>query len=276
MTGYAHPEVLVDTNWLESHLLDPQLRLLEVDTTPNACSGQHLPGAIFWSILKDLSHPDMRMKLESSSVADLLSHSGITPQTTVVAYGSNIGVSAVIFWFLKLFGHDNVFVLNGGHQKWVAEGRPTTDSLDKASPTSYPVGTPNPALRTTYTVVRASLGEPQQVLLDVRTQQEYDGEHFLFKPPEGSERAGHIPGAIHLDYVQMLNKNGTFKSAETLRLLFDQHGITPDKTIIPYCAIGGRSAFAWFVLTYLLGYPNVQNYDGSWNEWSRLPDAPIA
>jgi len=275
MTGYTQPEALVETDWLESHLFDPHLRLLEVDIDPNACSGQHLPGAIFWSILKDLSHPDMRIKLEPSIVANLLSQSGITPQTMVVAYGSNIGVSAVIFWFLKLFGHDNVRVLNGGHQKWIAEGRPTTDSLGKASPTSYPVGLPNPALRITYPAVQASLGQSQQVLLDVRTQQEYNGEHFLVKPPEGSERAGHIPGAIHLDYVQMLNEDGTFKSAEALRVLLTQHGITPDKTVIPYCAIGGRSAFVWFVLTYLLGYPNVQNYDGSWNEWSRLPDAPI-
>ncbi len=275
MSQYAHPEVLVDTQWLMDHLIDPMVRVVEVDMSPEPYQDAHIPGAIFWNIFTDLLMPDLSMNLEPTAIEKLLSRSGISQETTVIAYGSYPGTGAWIFWLLKLFGHDNVYVLNGGHQKWMAEGRPLTSELSSFAPTQYQVKSPDASCRILQTEVQASLEQSDFVLLDVRTPQEYRGEVFMMKPPEGSERGGHIPGAVHLEYTLTLNEDGTFKLAEELHTLYSSRGITADKEIVPYCAIGGRSAYTWFVLKYLLGYPNVQNYDGSWNEWSRLPHTLI-
>ena len=168
-----------------------------------------------------------------------------------------------------------MYVLNGGYQKWLAEDRPLSSDLSSFLPTRYRVKSPNAGLRVLQPEVQAAVGQPDCVLLDVRTVQEYRGEMFMMKPPEGKERGGHIPGAVHLEHILTLNEDGTFKSAEELQTLYNRCGVTAEKTVFPYCAIGGRSAYTWFVLTYLLGYPNVRNYDGSWNEWSRLPHVPI-
>ena len=275
MSQYAHPEVLVDTQWLMDHLNDPMMRLLEVDMSPEPYKDAHIPGAIFWSIFSDLLMPDLRMNLDPTAMEKLLSRSGISPDTTVIAYGSYPGTGAWIFWLLQLFGHQKVRVLNGGHQKWVAEGRPVTSDLSNFPPTSYQTTAPNPDLRVLQSEVQTSLAKTDCVLLDVRTAEEYCGEVFMMKPPEGSERGGHIPGAVHLEHTHTLNEDGTFKSADELQALYSSRGVTADKEVLPYCAIGGRSAYTWFVLKYLLGYPRVRNYDGSWNEWSRLPDSPI-
>ncbi|MGH2415544.1 MAG: sulfurtransferase, partial [Microcystaceae cyanobacterium] len=156
-----------------------------------------------------------------------------------------------------------------------AEGRPLTSELSSFAPTKYQAKSPDASFRILQAEVQASLGRSDCVLLDVRTPQEYRGEVFMMKPPEGSERGGHIPGAVHLEHTLTLNEDGTFKSVEELQALYSSRGITDDKEVFPYCAIGGRSAYTWFVLKYLLGYPNVRNYDGSWNEWSRLPHALI-
>ena len=275
MSRYAHPEVLVDTQWLMDHLNDPMLRVVEVDMSPEPYQDAHIPGAIFWNIFTDLLMPDLSMNLEPTAIEKLLSRSGISQETTVIAYGSYPGTGAWIFWLLKLFGHDNVYVLNGGHQKWMAEGRPLTSALSSFVPTQYQAKFPDASFRILQAEVEASLGRSDYVVLDVRTPQEYRGEVFMMKPPEGLERGGHIPGAVHLEHTLTLNEDGTFKSAEELHTVYSRRGITADKEIFPYCAIGGRSAYTWFVLKYLLGYPNVRNYDGSWNEWSRLPHALI-
>jgi thiosulfate/3-mercaptopyruvate sulfurtransferase len=275
MSRYAYPEVLVDTQWLMDHLNDPMVRVVEVDMSPEPYQNAHIPGAIFWNIFTDLLMPDLTMNLELTAIEKLLSRSGISQETTVIAYGSYPGTGAWIFWLLKLFGHDNIYVLNGGHQKWMAEGRPLTSELSRFAPTQYRAKSPDASFRILHTEVEASLGRSDCVLLDVRTPQEYRGEVFMMKPPEGSERGGHIPGAVHLEHTLTLNEDGTFKSAEELHSLYGSQGITADKEIVPYCAIGGRSAYTWFVLKYLLGYSNVRNYDGSWNEWSRLPHARI-
>ena len=275
MSRYAHPEVLVDTQWLMDHLNDPMLRVVEVDMSPEPYQDAHIPGAIFWNIFTDLLTPDLSMNLEPTAIEKLLSRSGISQETTVIAYGSYPGTGAWIFWLLKLFGHDNVYVLNGGHQKWMAEGRPLTSALSSFVPTQYQAKFPDASFRILQAEVEASLGRSDYVVLDVRTPQEYRGEVFMMKPPEGLERGGHIPGAVHLEHTLTLNEDGTFKSAEELHTVYSRRGITADKEIFPYCAIGGRSAYTWFVLKYLLGYPNVRNYDGSWNEWSRLPHALI-
>lgn len=269
MLQYAHPEVLVDTQWLMNHLNDPTVRIIEVDMSPEPYKDAHIPGAVFWNILTDLLLPDLRMNLDPTAIEKLLSRSGISHETSVIAYGNYPGIGAWIFWILKMFGHDRVYVLNGGYHKWVAEGRPLTAEFSNFTPSLYHAQFPDANLRVLLAEVQASLDREDCVLLDVRTPQEYRGEIFMMKPPEGTERAGHIPGAIHIEHTLTLNEDGTFKSPEQLYSLYTSHGITPDKEVFPYCAIGGRSAYTWFILKYLLGYPKVRNYDGSWNEWSR-------
>ncbi|MBW4623229.1 MAG: sulfurtransferase [Cyanosarcina radialis HA8281-LM2] len=275
MSSYAHPEVLVDTQWLMDRLDDPNVRAIEVDMNPEIYQNAHIPGAVYWNILTDLLLPDLRMNLDPTNMGKLLSRSGITSETTAIAYGSYPGTGALIFWLLKTFGHDRVYVLNGGHQKWVAEGRPLAAELSDFAPTEYQVKPPDANLRVLQPEVLASLNRPDSVLLDVRTAEEYRGEIFMMNPPVGEERGGHIPGAVHLQHTLTLNEDGTFKSAAELQTLFASRGVTPDKEVFPYCAIGGRSAYMWFVLKYLLGYPKVRNYDGSWNEWGRLPEVAI-
>ncbi|MEM9450010.1 MAG: sulfurtransferase [Cyanobacteria bacterium P01_E01_bin.6] len=275
MTHDTYHDVLIDTQWLMDHLDDPTVRVVEVDMSREAYNNAHIPGAIFWDIFADLLTPSLAMNLEPTAIEHLMSRSGISQDTTVIAYGSYPGTGAWIFWFLKTMGHDNVVVLNGGQQKWIAEGRPRTSTVPSFAPTHYQASSPDESLRVLQADVQASLERTDCVLIDVRTLEEYRGEIFMMKPPEGAERGGHIPGAVHLAHTLTLNEDGTFKSAEELGTLYRSQGITPDKTIFPYCAIGARSACIWFVLKYLLGYPTVRNYDGSWNEWSRLPTAPI-
>lgn len=276
MLSYSSPDSLIDTQWLAEHLNDSSIRIVEVDMSPEACENAHIPGAVFWSIFSDLLKPDMSMNTDSKVLSALLAKSGISPETTVVPYGSNPATGASIFWLLKCFGHSNVCVLNGGHQKWVAEGRPLTSELSSFEPAQYVAQSSSDYdYRIPLEDVRSALHQSDVVMLDVRTSAEYSGEVFMEKPPEGNERAGHIPGAVHLENTLVLNEDGTFKSAVELHNLYTQRGITKDKKVIAYCAVGARSGFIWFVLKHLLGYPDVRNYDGSWNEWSRLPDAPI-
>lgn len=271
----TNSNVIVDTHWLNDRLHDPNVRIAEVEMAPDHYKEAHIPGAVFWNIMADLLLPDLRQNLNINHIERLLSRSGITNETTVVAYGSYPGTGAWIFWLLKLFGHADVRVLDGGHQKWMAEGRPVTTEFSTFAPVAYQAKPLDTNLRVLADEVRTAIERPEQIILDVRTLQEYQGEYFLMKPPEGTEQAGHIPGAIHLEHTLTLNEDGTFKSISELQKLLTSKGITSDKEIFPYCAIGGRSAYTWFVLKYVLGYPNVRNYDGSWNEWSRLPDALI-
>lgn len=275
MTPKTDLQVVVDTQWLGDRLDDPSVQIVEVEMTPALYKDAHIPGAVFWNIMADLLHPDLHQNLDTNHIEQLLSRSGITNETTVVAYGSYPGTGAWIFWLFKLFGHADVRVLDGGHQKWMAEGRPVTSRFSTFAPAEYRAKPLDMNLRVLADEVKTAIARPDQVLLDVRTLQEYQGEYFLMKTPEGTERAGHIPGAIHLEHTLTLNEDGTFKSMSELQELFTSRGITPNKEIFPYCAIGGRSAYMWFVLKHLLGYPNVRNYDGSWNEWSRLSDALI-
>ena len=273
MLNYSCPDSLIDTQSLSKHLNDPSVRVIEADMNPEVCKDAHIPGAVFWNIFSDLMKPDLSMNLDSKAISELLSRSGILPETTLVAYGSNPATGAVIFWLLKRFGHERVYVLNGGYQKWIAEDRPLTSELTSFEPTQYTASSSSDrGYRIMLSEVQDALNRPDIVMLDVRTPAEYSGDVFIEKPPEEDERAGHIPGAVHLEHTLALNKDGTFKSVEELHNLYAQRGITKDKEIIPYCAVGGRSAFIWFVLKYLLGYPNVRNYDGSWNEWSRVPE----
>lgn len=247
----------------------------QVDANPEPYQNAHIPGAVFWNVFTDLLMPDLRINLNPTAIKQLLSRSGISQETTVIAYGSDSGTGVWIFWLLKTFGHDRVSVLNGGYQKWVAEGRSLATELSNFVPTQDYAKSPDPSLRVLQPEVQASLSRTDCVLVDVRTLPEFRGEVFMLKPPEGTEPGGHIPSSVHLEHTLTLNEDGTFKSVEELQTLFTSRGVTADKEVFPYCAIGGRSAYIWFVLKYLLGYPKVRNYDGSWNEWGRLPNVPI-
>jgi thiosulfate/3-mercaptopyruvate sulfurtransferase len=266
---YSHEEVLVTPQWLAQNLANPDLRIVEVDMTPQACSSGHLPNAVFWSIFADLLLPDLSMNLSAEAISRLLSRSGVTPTTTIVAYGSNPATSAWIFWLMQVCGHDRVLVLDGGYTGWIAADLPVVATISEFPATAYPVASIDDRLRVLLPEVKSSLGREDRVLVDVRTIAEYNGELFMMEPPKENEYAGHISGAIHAEYSLAFNEDGTFKSAAELSAIYQQLGINPDREIFPYCAIGARSASIWFVLKYLLGYPQVRNYDGSWNEWSR-------
>ena len=277
MTRHANPDALVTTEWLAEHLDDPQVRLLDIGLGPSSYADGHIPGAISWDGFATLLGEGSAQNLDASAMATLLGQSGISNDSTIVVHADHNAVAPWVFWFLKTVGHDDVRVLDGGRAKWVAEGRPLTTDVPNIDPTSYAAASLEPSERAYIDQVRAAVGSNNQVLVDVRTPEEYRGEIFLQGLPssDGSERAGHIPGAVHLYYEEALNEDGTFKPADELAALYANHGITPDKQAITYCAIGIRSAHTWFVLSELLGYPDVRSYDRSWNEWGRLPDTPV-
>ncbi|MEM8720728.1 MAG: sulfurtransferase [Cyanobacteria bacterium P01_G01_bin.39] len=273
--NYAHPETLVSTQWLAEHLDDPQLRIIEIDLNSQAYDQGHIPGSIFWSVITQLSS-NMSMNLDPASMSRLLSNSGIANETTVViVHGDHAAASGASFWQLKLFGHRDVRILNGGRQKWQEEGFPLTTGETKVKPTNYQIKDLDNSLRISTIEVKKSMEQNAPILLDVRTPQEYRGEIYLEAAPQADEKGGHIPGAINIDYELAHHEDGTFKSADQLQEIYGDL-ITTNQEIVPYCAVGGRSGHTWYVLKYLLGCDRVRNYDGSWNEWSRLANAPIA
>ncbi|MBD2777492.1 sulfurtransferase [Iningainema tapete] len=272
--NYAHPEVIVDTQWVAEHLRDPKVRLIEVDMNATAYESGHIQGAVFWNAFTTILQPNYRFNFDAKALEELLTQSGITNDTTIIVYGSHSAIAACVFWFLKVFGHNDVRVMNGGRKKWITLSRPMTSEIPTITPTTYIVPEPDSSIRALQEQVQAAIAKPETVLVDVRTPQEYTGEWFAMKPPLKDERAGHIPGAVHIFYELAQNEDETFKSAEELYTLYSSKGITPNKEVITYCAIGARSSHTWFVLKYLLGYHNVRNYDGSWEEWSRL-DTPV-
>lgn len=275
MSEYAYPSVIVDTQWLADHLHDPNIRIIEVDVSSEPYQNAHIPGAVFWNIFTDLLLPNWKINFDAIAWVKLMQRSGITNDTTVIAYGNYPGIGGWIFWLLKVFGHENILVLNGGYQKWKSENRPLANELSTFPTSDYHTQALDSSLRVLHNEVQAAIGTSDRILLDVRTPQEYSGEWFFDQPAKENERTGHIPGAINVEHLLTFNEDGTFKSFTELKNLYTSQGITPDKEVFPYCAIGGRSGYTWFVLKYLLGYPHVRNYDGSWNEWSRLANVAI-
>jgi thiosulfate/3-mercaptopyruvate sulfurtransferase len=275
---YAHGEVLVTTDWVADHLNDEGIRLVEVSVDTNAYESGHIPGAIGWSWKKDTQDMLRRDIPDKASFERLLGRSGISNDTTVILYGDmNNWFATFAFWLFKMYGHDDVRLMDGGRKKWLAEGRETTtDVLDYPAAT-YTAQEPNLDLRAFRALVESSIGNPGRALVDVRSPGEYSGELLAPAdlPQEGAQRGGHIPGAANISWGQAVRDDGTFKSAEELRNLYGSRGITPDKEVIAYCRIGERSSHTWFVLHYLLGYPNVRNYDGSWTEWGSSIGVPI-
>jgi thiosulfate/3-mercaptopyruvate sulfurtransferase len=275
--GYAKP-VLVTTEWLAEHLGDGGLVVAEVDENPDLYDEGHIPGAIKLHWREDLQDPVERDLIEKDAFEQLMSRSGISNDTTLVLYGDrNNWFAAYAYWYLKIYGHDDARILDGGRQKWIDESRELSTDASTFEQGSYTAADRDESIRTYRDDVRASLGESGRELVDVRSPQEYAGE--LISPPgyeqEGAQRAGHIPTAHSIPWAQAVRDDGTFKSADELRELYGSKGVTPDKSITAYCRIGERSAHTWFVLRELLGYEHVSNYDGSWTEWGNLVDVPI-
>lgn len=275
MANYANPSALVSVHWLAERLDDPQVRVIEIHHDRAPYDAGHIPGAVFWHGLTTLLQPDFRTNFDGASVEALLAQSGIAGDTTVVVYSDDSMIAPWGYWFLKSVGHDDVRVLDGGRKRWVAEGRQLTTAVPEVSPATHAAQVPDAERRATLDQVRAAVGDPEQLLLDVRTAAEYRGDVFMLGPPQGAERGGHIPGAVHLYYEEALNADGTFKSADDLSAVYAGRGVTADQRVTTYCAVGMRSAHTWFVLAELLGYPDVRSFDGSWNVWGRLPDTPI-
>ncbi|MBE3599593.1 MAG: sulfurtransferase [Limnochordaceae bacterium] len=277
--GYAVPEALVSTEWVAQHLEDPSVRVVESDEDVLLYDTGHIPGAVKIDWHTDLQDPVVRDYIDPQRFAALASSRGISRDTTVVFYGDkNNWWACYAFWAFKLFGHPDCRIMDGGRKKWEAEGRPMTRDVPSYAPASYPVPRREDApIRAFRQDVEAHVraGRP---LVDVRSPQEYRGEllHMPDYPQEGALRGGHIPGARNVPWVMAIQEDGTFKPAEALRAIYqEQAGLSPQDDIVAYCRIGERSAHTWFVLTYLLGYPRVRNYDGSWTEWGNLVRAPI-
>jgi len=276
--SYTHPEALVDTAWAAEHLNDPKVRLIEVDVDTLAYDSGHAPTAVGWNWQTQLSDRVRRDLTPKAELEALLSQAGVTPDTTVVLYGDNNNwFAAWAFWQLKIYGHKDVRLMNGGRKKWVAQGRAVTTEAPKHAATKYTAKAPDYSTRALRDQVFSSLGESNAALVDVRSPKEYSGELLAPEnlPQEGAQRGGHIPGASNIPWATAVNDDGTFKSADQLKQIYEGKGITPDKETIAYCRIGERSSHTWFVLTYLLGHPKVRNYDGSWTEWGSLVGAPI-
>ncbi len=279
MSGYAHPEALVETQWVADHLNDPNVRIVESDEDLLLYDTGHIPGAVKIDWVQDLNDPVVRDYLDSERFAELMRAKGISNDTTVVLYGDKHNWWATYaFWVFKLFGHRDVRIMNGGRAKWITEGRPLTREVPVYPPTNY-VAPPrdDTQIRAFRDQVLEFVRQRQGVLVDVRSPQEYSGErtHMPDYPQEGTLRGGHIPGAVNIPWAKAVNEDSTFKSADELRTMYAAQGVTPDKDVIAYCRIGERSSHTWFVLIYLLGYPKVRNYDGSWTEWGNGVGLPI-
>jgi thiosulfate/3-mercaptopyruvate sulfurtransferase len=276
--GYAHPEALVETQWVADHLRDPGVRLVEVDVDTTAYAGGHIPGAVGWNWKEDTQQPVRRDIPDAAAMAELLGRSGIGRETTVVVYGDNNNWFATFaFWLLKVYGHRDVRVMNGGRKKWAEEGRPLVATLPSITPVAYRPGDPDMSIRALRDQVHAAVASGGVALVDVRSPKEYAGELLAPEnlPQEGAQRAGHIPGAVNIPWGDSVRADGTFKPAGDLQVLYGGRGITPESSVIAYCRIGERSSHTWFVLKYLLGYDQVRNYDGSWTEWGSLIGAQI-
>ncbi len=275
MSNYAHPDAVVSNDWLAEN--KDKVVIVEVDVDTTAYEEGHIPGAIAWNWTSQLSDNVQRDILGKEDFEKLMQESGISPDTTVVLYGDNHNwFAAWAFWQMKIFGHKDVRLLNGGRKKWLMEGREMVTSVPSTNTSSYEAPAGDYSLRAYMMDVRTNLGKADTALVDVRSGAEFTGE--VLAPaglPETCQRGGHIPGAKNIGWGTAANDDGTFKSVEDLKSIYEGQGVTSDKNVVTYCRIGERSSLSWFVLKYLLGYENVQNYDGSWTEWGNLVGAPI-
>jgi thiosulfate/3-mercaptopyruvate sulfurtransferase len=277
--AYAHPDVLVNTEWVASHAKDVNVRVVEVDVDTKAYDEGHVPGAIAWAWNTQLCDTLIRDIAPKTAFETLLTLAGIGNDTTVVLYGDNNNwFAAWAFWQMKIYGHKDVRIMDGGRKKWLAEGRDLDTEAAKPvlSAAPYQASGPDLSLRAYLPQVQQAQKSGSAVMIDVRSPQEFSGE-ILAPPglPETCQRGGHIPGARSVPWGKACNDDGTFKSADELEKLYGAEGISKSKPAITYCRIGERSSHTWFVLKYLLGVDNVVNYDGSWTEWGNLVAAPV-
>lgn len=273
----TNKEVLVTTDWAANHLEDEDVRFVEVDVDTESYDSGHIPGAVGWNWKTQLQDQLRRTIASKEDFQQLLRESGIENDTTIVLYGDNNNwFAAWAYWLLKYYGHEHAKILDGGRKKWEAENRQLRTDVPNYDETDYTISEINEEFRSYRDDIKERLNSNDFGLVDVRSPEEFKGEIIA---PEGvkelSQRPGHIPGASNIPWSKAVNDDGTFKSKEELKRLYESEGITPDKEIVAYCRIGERSAHSWFVLNELLEYPKVQNYDGSWTEWGNLIDAPI-
>ena len=277
MAEYANKEVLVSTQWVADHANDPKVRLVEVDVDTSAYDQGHVPGAIGWNWQTQLQDQVRRDLIDQAGFEKLLGTSGIANDTTIVFYGDNNNWFACwAFWQAKYYGHKDARVMNGGRKKWIEEKRPLSTDAPKAAPATYKATEPDLAIRARRGEVFELLGKGSHNLVDVRSPDEFTGK--VIAPPgmsETAQRGGHIPGAKSIPWSKAVNEDGTFKSADELKKLYQDAGLDFSKPTVAYCRIGERSSHTWFVLRYLLGVEKVKNYDGSWTEWGNLIEAPI-
>jgi thiosulfate/3-mercaptopyruvate sulfurtransferase len=278
MSEYAHPEVLVSTEWVAEHSKDPNVRLVEVDVDTSAYDQGHIAGAVGWNWQTQLQDGVRRDLIDKAALEDLLGRSGISNDTTIVLYGDNNNwFAAYAFWQLEYYGHKNLKLMNGGRKKWLEEKRALTTDPANPTKTTYRASEPNEKVRAYRQDVEAVVGKKSAgQLVDVRSADEFSGK--VIAPPgmsETAQRGGHIPGAASIPWAQAAAEDGTFKPADALKQLYQGKGISGTDEVIAYCRIGERSSHTWFVLKYLLGYDRVKNYDGSWTEWGNLVRAPI-
>jgi len=270
-------DVLVEPEWLEQHLDDEGIRIVEVDENPALYAEAHIPSAIGFDWQKDLQDQVKRDFLGPEAFGELFGKHGISNDHLIVLYGDrNNWFAAYTYWYLKYYGHDNVKLLNGPRERWIAEGRATSTDVPSHAATTFTAQPGNDAIRAKRDEVQSALGDGRK-LVDVRSPQEFSGELIAMAgyEQEGAQRGGHIPGAASIPWARAVQEDGTFKSADELRELYGGRGVLSGDPIIAYCRIGERSAHTWFVLHELLGQEDVRNYDGSWTEWGNLVNVPI-
>lgn len=279
MSEYAKPDVLVSTDWVAENLNNPNIRLVESNEDVLLYDTGHVPGAVNIDWHADLNDALVRDYVSAEQFAELCSKNGISPDTTVVFYGDkNNWWATYAFWVFQLFGHTNAKVMNGGRAKWIAEGRELTRDKPSYDAADYPVPTRDDSKIRAFRdeVLEHQAGGGQ--LVDVRSPGEYRGEllHMADYPQEGAMRGGHIPGAKSVPWARAANEDGTFKSADELKAIYlEEQGLDSNQPVVAYCRIGERSSHTWFVLSYLLGFDNVRNYDGSWTEWGNAVRVPV-
>ena len=274
---YAHPDTIVSTDWTEANADQQGVRIVEVDVDANAYNEGHIPGAVGWDWSRELCDTLRRDILPRDRFEALMRRSGITNETTVILYGDNNNwFAAWAFWQMKIYGHEDVRLMDGGRKKWLAEGRPLTKKKPVVEPTAYRSPGADPSIRAFLPAVQKGMEDQAIELIDVRSPKEYSGE-LLAPPglPETCQRGGHIPTASNVPWGLACEEDGTFKSRKALEEIYRSAGVTGDKPVVAYCRIGERSSHTWFVLRYLLGLENVTNYDGSWTEWGNLVGAPV-
>lgn len=277
MSEYAHPEMLVDTDWVAAHGQEPDVRVVEVDVDTSAYEQGHIPGALAWNWTNQLCDTLQRDIIQKTQFARLMEDSGIANETRVILYGDNDNwFAAWALWQMKIYGHADIRLMDGGRRKWLAEAREMTLAVPEITISNYAAREPDLSIHAFLPDVQRGLDMGNVALVDVRSPEEFSGQ-ILAPPglPETCQRGGHIPGAHNIPWAKACNENGTFKSADELLALYRDSGVTPEHPVIAYCRIGERSSHSWFALKYLLGYPEVRNYDGSWTEWGNLVRAPV-